>query len=89
MNTSPHPELDGIVDRLAGQGVRAVVDCVYQEHLGMVGLRIRDDFFPLWELNARINQRDLDRLDFAAIKRRRRPGWSPFGPVDVRVLFNG
>jgi len=89
METGPHPELDGIIERLAEHGVRAVIECVYQEHLGMIGLRIREDFFPLWELNARVNQRDLDYLDFAAIKKRRRPGWSPFGPSDVRVLFDG
>jgi hypothetical protein len=89
MDAGLHPELDGIVGRLAEQGIRAAVDYIRQEHLGMVGLRIRDDFFPLWELHARMNRRDLDHLDFAAIKKRRRPGWSPFGPSDVRVLFEG
>jgi hypothetical protein len=89
MDAGPHPALDDIIDRLAEQGIRAAIDCISQEHLGMIGLRVHDDFFPLWELNARMNRRDLDHLDFAAIKKRRRQGWSPFGPSDVRVLVEG
>jgi hypothetical protein len=82
-----HPELDALIERLAEKGVRASIVYVRQDHLGMIGLRIGEDFYPLWELTARVNRRDVDRLDFAAIKKSRRPGWSPFGPADVRVLL--
>ncbi|HZT40188.1 MAG TPA: hypothetical protein VFA28_20005 [Bryobacteraceae bacterium] len=82
-----HPELDAIIERLAAKGVRASIDYVREDHLKMIGLRIRDDFFPLWELTARMNRGDVERLDFEAVKQRRRSGWSPFGPADVHVLL--
>ena len=47
----------------------------YQE-----GLDIDEDFFPLWELILPENEEALERLDFAAIKARRGPGWSVAPP---------
>ncbi len=82
-----HPELDAIIERLAAKGVRASIDYVREDHLKMIGLRIRDDLFPLWELTARMNRGDVERLDFEAVKQWRRSGWSPFGPADVHVLL--
>ncbi len=48
----------------------------YQE-----GLDVDRDFFPLWELTLPENRESLARLDFAAIKARRRQDWSVAPPA--------
>ncbi|HEV2448560.1 MAG TPA: hypothetical protein VGS58_21655 [Candidatus Sulfopaludibacter sp.] len=72
-------QLDGLAqaaDDLRCRGVDADYVLLYGPHGGVEGLEIADDFFPLWELMLPENQDAFERLDFAAIKARRCPGWS-------------
>jgi hypothetical protein len=69
-------DLAEAAEELRRCGLEAGHEIVYGLHGGREGLDIGDDFFPLWELRLPENQDALSRLDFAAIKARRRPDWS-------------
>jgi len=63
-------------DDLRCRGIDANYVLLYGPPGALEGLEVGDDFFPLWELMQPENQEAIERLDFAAIKARRRPGWS-------------
>jgi len=63
-------------EELRQSGVDAVHEFLYGPQGCVEGLDVGDDFFPLWELSLPENRDDLERVDFAAIKSRRRDGWS-------------
>ena len=69
-------DLDGLVADLAKLGIDACHEFVYGPHGCVEGIDAGDDFFPLWELRIPANLEALGRIDFAAIKARRHPGWT-------------
>jgi hypothetical protein len=71
-----HDDLAQIAEDLRKLGVDASHEILYGPHGGVEGLSVGEDFYPLWELNLSENEDDLARLDFAAIRARRGPGWS-------------
>jgi hypothetical protein len=71
-----HDDLAQIAEDLRKLGVDASHEILYGPHGGMEGLSVGEDFYPLWELTLSENEEDLARLDFAAIRARRGPGWS-------------
>ena len=64
-------------DDLRCRGIDANYVLLYGPLGAVEGLEVAEDFFPLWELILPENQDAFDRLDFAAIKNRRCPEWSP------------
>ena len=82
-------QFDGLAqaaDDLRCRGIEANYVLLYGPHGGVEGLEIAEDFFPLWELMLPENQDAFDRLDFAAIKNRRCPEWSPDPPLHSRTV---
>lgn len=71
-----HDDLAQIAEDLRNLGIDASHEILYGPHGGLEGLSIGEDFFPLWELSLTDNEDDFARLDFAAIRARRGPGWS-------------
>lgn len=63
-------------EELRKRGVEAVHEFLYGPQGCVEGLDVGEEFYPLWELSLPENQEALERVDFAAIKSRRGPGWS-------------
>jgi len=76
-------DLDQLVVDLVRLGIDACHEFVYGPHGCVEGIDAGDDFFPLWELRIPANLEALGRMDFAAIKARRHPGWSIEPPSPV------
>jgi len=73
-------DLDQAVEDLRKLGFDACHEFVYGPHGCLEGLDVGEDFFPLWELLLPENRADVANVDFAAIKSRRGPDWSPVRP---------
>jgi hypothetical protein len=70
-----------LAETLRTRGCVACHEIVAGPHGYQEGLDLDEDFFPLWELTLPENQEALEKLDFAAIKARRGPGWSVAPPA--------
>jgi hypothetical protein len=73
-------DLYQVAEDLRKRGVAAEYESLYSSHGWLEGLDVGDDFFPVWELGLAENLEALERADFAAIKKRRTPGWSMVPP---------
>ena len=69
-------DLDQLVEDLGRIGISSVHEFVWGPHGCIEGLDVGEDFFPLWELKLPQNRESLLRMDFAAIKERRRGDWT-------------
>jgi len=58
------------------RGIDARYEYLYGPHGCIEGLNVADDFFPLWELSLPVNEKSLQRADFAVIKLRRGADWT-------------
>ena len=72
----PLDDLVQAAEDLRKVSVDATYMILYGLHGAIEGLEVGDDFFPLWELSLPENQAAWQKIDFAAIKARREPGWS-------------
>jgi hypothetical protein len=66
-------------------GIDATYEIVYGPRGCLEGLDIAGDFFPLWELSLAENQLAVEACDFAQVKARRGPDWSPASPKYSRA----
>ena len=73
----PLDDLVQVAEDLQRLCVDATYAIIYGPCGGLEGLDIGGDFFPLWELSLPENQAALEKFDFAVIKARRSPDWSP------------
>ena len=69
-------DLAQVAEDLRKRGLDVVHDFLYSARGCIEGLGVGDDFFPRWELSLAENAEALERIDFAAIKGRRRPDWT-------------
>jgi len=70
-----------LAETLRTRGCEACHEILAGPHGYQEGLVVDEDFFPLWELSLPENNEAVEQLDFAAIKARRRPGWTMSPPA--------